>query len=69
MSQFSASQKYCKFDNPILEGPDCQDPYGGQGPFDESMKLFATAGDGEPIDGDNTSFLWLFECPLLGFMR
>jgi hypothetical protein len=38
-------------DDPILEGPDCQDPYGGQDPYDESMKLLATAGDGEPIEG------------------
>jgi hypothetical protein len=38
-------------DDPILEGPDCQDPYGGQDPYDESMKLLATAGDDEPIDG------------------
>jgi hypothetical protein len=37
-------------DDLILEGSDCQDPYGGQDPFDESMKLLATAGD-EPIDG------------------
>src|ERR1700734_1421756 len=32
-------------DNPILEGYDCQDPYGGQDPYDESIKLLATAGD------------------------
>jgi hypothetical protein len=38
-------------DDPILEGPDCQDLYGGQDPYDESMKLLPTAGDGEPIDG------------------
>ena len=38
-------------DNPILEGADCQDPYGGRDPYDESMKLLATAGEDEPIDG------------------
>ena len=38
-------------DDPILEGSDCQDPYGGQDHYDEPMKLLATAGDGEPIDG------------------
>ena len=38
-------------DNPILEGSDCQDPYGGQDPYDESIKLLATAGDDEPING------------------
>jgi hypothetical protein len=38
-------------DNPMLEGSDCQDPYGGQDPYDESIKLLATAGDDEPIDG------------------
>jgi hypothetical protein len=38
-------------DNPILEGSDCQDPYGGQDPYNESMKLLATTGDDEPIDG------------------
>jgi hypothetical protein len=38
-------------DNPILEGFDCQDPYGGQDPYDESMKLLATAGDDKHIDG------------------
>jgi hypothetical protein len=37
-------------DDPILEGPNCQDPYGSQDPYDESMKLLATAGDDEPID-------------------
>ena len=37
-------------DNPILEGADCQDPYGGRDPYDESMKLLATVGDDEPID-------------------
>lgn len=37
-------------DDPILEGADCQDPYGGQDPYDESMNLLATAGDDEPID-------------------
>ena len=37
-------------DNLILEGSDCQDPYGGQDPYDESMKLLATTGDNEPID-------------------
>ena len=37
-------------DDPILEGADCQDPYGGRDPYDESMKLLATAGDDEPID-------------------
>ena len=35
---------------PILEGPDCQVPYGGQDPYDESMKLLATIGDDEYID-------------------
>jgi hypothetical protein len=38
-------------DDLILEGPDCQDPYGGQDPYDESMKLLAIAVDDEPIDG------------------
>jgi hypothetical protein len=38
-------------DNLILEGPDCQDHCGGQDPYDESMKLLATADDDEPIDG------------------
>ena len=38
-------------ENPILEGTDCQDRYGGQGLYDESMKLLATAGEDEPIDG------------------
>jgi hypothetical protein len=37
-------------DDPILEGSDCQDPYGGQDPYNETMKLLTTAGD-EPIDG------------------
>jgi hypothetical protein len=37
--------------NPILEGSDCQDPYGGQDPYNESIKLLATTGDDEPIDG------------------
>jgi hypothetical protein len=37
-------------DDPILEGADCQDPYGGQDPYNKSIKLLATAGD-EPIDG------------------
>jgi hypothetical protein len=38
-------------DNPILEGFDCQDPYGGQDPYNESIKLLATAGDDEPTNG------------------
>jgi hypothetical protein len=38
-------------DNPILEGSNCQDPYGGQDPYNESIKLLATASDDEPIDG------------------
>jgi hypothetical protein len=38
-------------DNPILEGSNYQDPYSGQDPYDESIKLLATAGDDEPIDG------------------
>jgi hypothetical protein len=38
-------------DDPILEGADCQDPYGGQDPYDESMKLLATAGEDEPTNG------------------
>ena len=33
-------------DDPILE-----DPYGGQNPYDESMKLLATPDDEQPIDG------------------
>jgi hypothetical protein len=37
-------------DDPILERADCQDPFGGQDPYDESLKLLATAGDDEPID-------------------
>jgi hypothetical protein len=37
-------------DDPILEGSNYQDPYGGQYPYDESMKLLATTGDNEPID-------------------
>jgi hypothetical protein len=37
-------------DDPILEGADCQDPYGGQDPYDESTKLLAISGDDEPID-------------------
>jgi hypothetical protein len=37
--------------NPILEGSNCQDPYGGQDPYDEPIKLLATAGSDEPIDG------------------
>jgi hypothetical protein len=61
----SPAQKKRKIDNPqartmredllavddsILEGSDIQDPYGGQDPYNETMKLLATAGD-EPIDG------------------
>jgi hypothetical protein len=38
-------------DDSILEGADCQDPYGGQDPYGESIKLLATAGEEEPIDG------------------
>jgi hypothetical protein len=38
-------------DDLILEGSDCQDPYDGQDPYDESMKLLSTAGDEEPTDG------------------
>jgi hypothetical protein len=38
-------------DDPILEGSDCQDPYSGQDPYNESMKLLATAGEIEPLDG------------------
>ena len=38
-------------DDLILEGPDCQDPYSGRDPYDESMKLLATAVGDEPIDG------------------
>jgi hypothetical protein len=37
-------------DDPILEGADCQDPYGGQDPYDESIKLLATASNDDPID-------------------
>jgi hypothetical protein len=37
-------------DDPILEGSDCQDPYGGQDPYDESMKLLATTGGDKPMD-------------------
>jgi hypothetical protein len=35
---------------PILEGSNYQNPYGGQDPYDESMKLLTTTGDNEPID-------------------
>jgi hypothetical protein len=35
----------------ILEGSDCQDPYDGQDPYDESMELLSTADDKEPTDG------------------
>ena len=47
-------QKKRKMGNPqapILEGSDCQDPFGGRDPYDESIKLLATASDDEPIDG------------------
>jgi hypothetical protein len=37
-------------DDPILKGADCQDPYGGQDPYNESMKLLA-AGEDEPTNG------------------
>jgi hypothetical protein len=37
-------------DDPILEGFYSQDPYGGQDPYNESMKLLATAGEDESID-------------------
>jgi hypothetical protein len=37
-------------DNLILEGPDYQDPYSGQDPYNESMKLLAITVDDEPID-------------------
>ena len=45
-------------DDPILEGSDYQnpysgqDPYGGRDPYDESIKLLATTGDNESIDGE-----------------
>jgi hypothetical protein len=35
----------------FLEGPNYQDLYSSQDPYDESIKLLATAGDDEPIDG------------------
>jgi hypothetical protein len=34
-----------------LEDSDYQDHNGGQDPYDEAMKLLATASDDEPIDG------------------
>jgi hypothetical protein len=37
-------------DNLILEGPDCQDPYSSRDPYNESIKLLATAVGDEPID-------------------
>jgi hypothetical protein len=37
-------------DDLILESPNCQDPYGGQDPYNKSIKLFAIAVDDEPID-------------------
>jgi hypothetical protein len=37
-------------DDPILEGSDSQDTYGCQDPYNESMKLLATASEDEPID-------------------
>jgi hypothetical protein len=43
-------------DNPVLEGSDYQDPYGGrdpyygQDPYNESIKLLTTTSDDEPID-------------------
>ncbi len=60
------AQKKQKIDNPqartvrddllavndlILEDSDCQNPYSGQDPYDESMKLLTTAGNDKPIDG------------------
>jgi hypothetical protein len=38
-------------DDLILEGADYQDPYSGQDPYNESMKLLATAGEDEPTNG------------------
>jgi hypothetical protein len=38
-------------DDLILEGPDYQDHYSGQDPYNESMKLLATAVVDEPVDG------------------
>jgi hypothetical protein len=38
-------------DDPILEGADCQDLYSSQDPYDESMKLFATASEDKPTNG------------------
>jgi hypothetical protein len=38
-------------DDLILEGSNYQDPYGGQDPYDEAMKLLATAADDEPMGG------------------
>lgn len=38
----TVSDNLLAVDDPILEGSDCQDPYGGQDPYDESMKLLAT---------------------------
>jgi hypothetical protein len=35
-------------DDPILESPNCQDPYSGQYPYNETSKPVAAAGDGEP---------------------
>jgi hypothetical protein len=42
-------------DDLILEGPDCQD--GGRDPYNESMKLLATAVGDEPIDGESLEYL------------
>jgi hypothetical protein len=39
-------------DNLILEGANCQDPYGSQNPYSESIKLLVTAGEDKPIDGE-----------------
>jgi hypothetical protein len=36
-------------DDLYLEGSNYQDPYSGQDPYDEAMKLLATAGDDEPM--------------------